>query len=140
MSSRRLSLGWSQNAIGSLRTLCVCSSLPFPPSLVFDSFHAVHSQTLIQGPITIVVKVPTIPDTPFPLNGQVLQISIKVSEIVKALKEKVGEQLQGMAPNKQKLQLAPFGVLNDNKTLAFYNLQEGVEIDLGLKERGGRKK
>jgi splicing factor 3A subunit 1 len=92
------------------------------------------------GAITVAVKVPTLSDTQFPLNGQTLRIQITVAESVKALKDKIAEQMGGMAVNKQKLQLAPFGLLNDSKTLAFYNLQTGVEVDLGLKERGGRKK
>jgi len=93
------------------------------------------------GPISIVVKVPKDEEnTQFPFNGQSFRVEISASDSIKTLKDKISEHMNGMAANKQKLQLAPFGVLGDNRSLAYYNLQSNVEIDLGMKERGGRKK
>ncbi len=88
----------------------------------------------------VVVKVPNIQGVPWPMHGQTLRIQALISETVRSLKEKIGDQLNSMPANKQKLQMARFGVLNDSKTLGYYNLVSGVEIDLGTKERGGRKK
>lgn len=75
---------------------------------------------------------------PWKLNGQLVRVTINVGESVKALKEKLAEELD-MPANKQKLSLAGVGVLNDTKTLAYYNVPS-TEIELGVKERGGRKK
>lgn len=78
--------------------------------------------------------------SPWPLHGQNLRLQILISEPIKALKETIGATLNGMPANKQKLRTEAMGYLKDNKSLAYYNFTDGVEIELGTKERGGRKK
>eukprot|EP01126_Amoeba_proteus_P064518 TRINITY_DN9052_c0_g1_i2.p1 TRINITY_DN9052_c0_g1~~TRINITY_DN9052_c0_g1_i2.p1 ORF type:complete len:761 (+),score=229.99 TRINITY_DN9052_c0_g1_i2:930-3212(+) len=96
------------------------------------------------GPVNVVVRVPNSSadvKSPWPLHGQVLRIQILISETVKVLKEMIGGTLNGMPANKQKLRgPEPLGYLKDNKSLAYYNFTDGVEVELGIKERGGRKK
>lgn len=87
------------------------------------------------------MKVPQGDDkSPWPLHGQTLRLQILISETVKALKEMIGATLNGMPANKQKLRTDALGYLKDNKSLAYYNFVDGIEIELGTKERGGRKK
>jgi splicing factor 3A subunit 1 len=45
-----------------------------------------------------------------------------------------------LPPGKQQLSREHVGVLKNELTLAFYNVDAGVQLQLGLKERGGRKK
>lgn len=78
--------------------------------------------------------------SPWALNGQTFSLQISTSEPVRVLKERIGSALGGMPVNKQKLRTEALGYLKDNKTLAYYNFSDGSEIELGTKERGGRKK
>ena len=45
-----------------------------------------------------------------------------------------------LANGKQQLSREHVGILKNDLTLAFYNVGTGVQLQLGLKERGGRKK
>ena len=66
------------------------------------------------GPIVIVVKVANVQqekESTWPLNGQSLRLTLSMSDSVKTLKDKAGEQLNAMPANKMKLQLAPFGTV-----------------------------
>jgi len=93
------------------------------------------------GPVQVEVKIPLVKEkSPWSLHGQTLRIQVLISDEVKVLKNKVGEQLGGMPANKQKLHSEGLGFLKDNKTLAFYNALDGFTVELGTKERGGRKK
>lgn len=55
------------------------------------------------------------------------------------LKERLAGVL-GLAANKQRLVREPCGVMKDEFSLAFYNVAPDVILQLGTKERGGRKK
>ncbi|RWS31181.1 splicing factor 3A subunit 1-like protein [Leptotrombidium deliense] len=91
------------------------------------------------GPVTFKVQVPNIPDKPeWKLHGQMLTLSLPLTDLVSVIKVKIHEQI-GMPPGKQKLQYEGM-FIKDSSTLAFYNISKGGIIVLGLKERGGRKK
>jgi len=94
------------------------------------------------GPVNIVIKVPNQTGTakwPAHLNGSTYRIQVLISDTIKTLKQKLAE-LSGMPANKQKLRAEELGFLKDAKTLAFYNATDNIEVELGVKERGGRKK
>lgn len=74
------------------------------------------------------------------MNGQTIDLTVSPSETVRALKDKLQEKLGGMPANKQKLRAKELGFLKDEKSMAYYNFVSGVELELGIKERGGRKK
>jgi splicing factor 3A subunit 1 len=94
----------------------------------------------ISGPVTVKVSVPSVPEkTEWKLHGQIIEVEANISDTVRHLKEKIQEILS-MPVNKQKLKARDLGVLNDQKTLAYYNFTQTMEIELAIKERGGRKK
>ena len=75
------------------------------------------------------------------LNGQTLEIAVDAFDApLSEFKKLVKDELGGLAANKQKISAPGLGVLNDKKTFAYYNLGDGAELALALKERGGRKK
>lgn len=43
-----------------------------------------------------------------------------------------------MPQQKQKLKTNLFSVLKDNRSLAYYNMINGLVLELNVKERGGR--
>jgi len=91
------------------------------------------------GPVNIRVTVPKVEDKPeWKLNGQTLNFTFGIRDNIGALKAKINDEI-GMPPGKQKLQLDVF-FLKDANTLGFYNIMNGANIQLQLKERGGRKK
>lgn len=92
------------------------------------------------GPVNVVVSVPSLPETKWPLHGQILRIQIVITDTVQNLKEKVADSLGGMPANKQKLKTEELGFLKETNTLAFYNAKDGFAVELTIKERGGRKK
>jgi len=95
------------------------------------------------GPVNIVIKVPNQASgsTKWPphLNGQTYRVQVLTSDNIKTLKQKLADLL-GMPANKQKLRAEGLGFLKDAKSLAFYNAIDNLEVELGVKERGGRKK
>jgi splicing factor 3A subunit 1 len=92
------------------------------------------------GPVNVVVTVPNLPETKWPLHGQTLRIQIVINDTIQNLKEKVADSLGGMPANKQKLKTDELGYLKETNTLAYYNAKDGFTIELTVKERGGRKK
>jgi splicing factor 3A subunit 1 len=91
------------------------------------------------GRVNIMVSVPRVEDKPeWKLNGQVLHLTFPITENISEIKSKINDEI-GMPPGKQKLQLESF-FLKDAMTLGYYNMVSGVNIQLQLKERGGRKK
>jgi len=92
------------------------------------------------GPVNIVVTVPEVTGTKWPLHGQTLRIQALYTDTIQTLKEKVAASLGGMPANKQKLKTEELGFLKDSNSLAFYNARDGFTLELGIKERGGRKK
>jgi splicing factor 3A subunit 1 len=92
------------------------------------------------GTLLVVIQTPNMPDKPqWNLNGQLERIQVVMSDKVSSLKDKISEKLGGMPANKQKLK-SEIGFWKDNKTLAYYNSTNGMMLELGIKERGGRKK
>jgi splicing factor 3A subunit 1 len=86
------------------------------------------------------VVVPSVPEkAEWKLNGQTIEVQANITDTVRNLKEKIQATLS-MPANKQKLKARELGVLNDQKTLAYYNFGQTKELELGIKERGGRKK
>jgi len=92
------------------------------------------------GPVNVVVTVPNLPETKWPLHGQTLRIQIVINDTIQNLKEKVADSLGGMPANKQKLKTDDLGYLKETNTLAYYNAKDGFTVELSVKERGGRKK
>ena len=109
-----------------------------------------------RGPVTFTVVVPVVEDKPeWKLNGQMLSVTMPLTDTVSTLKTKIMEEV-GMPQGKQKLQHENifFKVINfknrirdlncsclqDANTLAYYNMTAGTMLQLQLKERGGRKK
>jgi hypothetical protein len=70
------------------------------------------------------------------LGGQVITLDMPVTMSIKAVKDALTPQLNGMAANKQKLSRGGV-VLKDASTLAYYNIAAGVELSLSAKTRGG---
>jgi len=93
------------------------------------------------NPINIKVVVPVYENkNGWKLEGQTLEFNFKVSELVSTLKDAISKALNGMPANKQNLKVEGLPFLKDKDTLAQYNLEDQVEIQLGVKERGKRKK
>ncbi|XP_059485983.1 splicing factor 3A subunit 1 isoform X2 [Neocloeon triangulifer] len=92
-----------------------------------------------KSPVQFKVIVPNQPDKgEFRLRGQMVGVSMSLSEQVTLLKAKLQEET-GLPPSKQKLNWE--GVFfKDGNTLAYYNIMPGMVINLSIKERGGRKK
>lgn len=93
------------------------------------------------NPITLRVIVPQQENkNGWALDGQTLEFHMPVSQKVQELKEQITTALQGIPANKQNLKVEGLPFLKDKDSLASYNLSSGVEIHLGVKERGKRKK
>jgi splicing factor 3A subunit 1 len=74
------------------------------------------------------------------LRGQLLAVEVpSLMLTVGELKARLSEVLS-LAPGKQQLSREHVGVLKNELTLAFYNVGAEVQLQLGIKERGGRKK
>lgn len=98
-------------------------------------FLATHS-----SPATFNVLCQSMPEKPeLNLQGQMLSISLALTDSISALKQKIQEAI-GLAPGKQKLRLTEGLFFKDQNSLAFYNVGDSATVHLSLKERGGRKK
>ncbi|XP_022099514.1 splicing factor 3A subunit 1-like [Acanthaster planci] len=92
-----------------------------------------------KGPVTFKVMVPPMPDKPeWKCNGQALQMTLPLTDTISVVKAKIFEETS-MPAGKQKLQFEGLFV-KDSNSLAFYNFSNGCTLQLGLKERGGRKR
>lgn len=90
--------------------------------------------------VSIRVEVPVYTaNKEWKLDGQSLELQQSLTCTVALLKQIISERL-GIPPNKQKLIVEGLPPLNDKNTFAFYNFQAGTVVQLGVKERGGRKK
>ncbi|XP_065902944.1 splicing factor 3A subunit 1-like [Dysidea avara] len=91
------------------------------------------------GSVTFKVQVPVVLDKPeWKLNGQQLTITLPITDPVSVIKARVADEL-GMPTGKQKLQIGML-FIKDSNSLGFYNVTSSTMVQLGLKERGGRKK
>lgn len=92
-----------------------------------------------KGNVKVQVLVPTVSDKPeWNLKGQRLDFTLPLTDSVSVLKAKLNETL-GLPAGKQKLQFEGM-FIKDSNSLAFYNFLNGAQVQLQLKERGGRKK
>ena len=99
-----------------------------------DEFLSIH-----QGPITVLVQVPDMPDKVPSFVGQTLELSLDLTSTVASLKNELQSQLEVLI-SKQKLKSVSSQLfLKDTNTLAYYNLTDRSPLQLGLRERGGRK-
>jgi hypothetical protein len=71
------------------------ASLEMAIAVVFFSFFLSLSFSR-QGPVNIVVAVPEVPGTKWPLHGQTLRIQALYTDSIQSLKEKVAASLGGM--------------------------------------------
>ncbi|KAL3277112.1 hypothetical protein HHI36_012470 [Cryptolaemus montrouzieri] len=91
------------------------------------------------SPVSVKVAIPVAPEkSEWKLSGQVMALTLPLSESVANLKVKIQEET-GMPPAKQKL-FHDGMFFKDSNTLAYYNIAPGSVIQLQVKERGGRKK
>ena len=87
------------------------------------------------GPVSVSVTVPTDADKPeWNLNGQTISVQTGSHEPIKAIKERIQQQLS-MPVNRQKLQLAGHGFLADSKSLADFGVAQTVALELSVKKR-----
>ncbi|XP_038052884.1 splicing factor 3A subunit 1-like [Patiria miniata] len=92
-----------------------------------------------KGPVVFKVMVPPMPDKPeWKCSGQALQMTLPLTDTISVIKAKIFEETS-MPAGKQKLQFDGLFV-KDSNSLAFYNFINGCTLQLGLKERGGRKR
>lgn len=97
--------------------------------------------TQVAQQITLHVMLPVDPDkAEWGFNGQTLDISMGIRDTVSQLKDKITEQC-GMPGKKMKINFLNGAFLNkDSATLAFYNVRPDAQFQLGVRERGRRKK
>lgn len=92
------------------------------------------------GPEKVKVQCPDV-EANENLNGQMLEIEVQsLQETVLNLKEHLVSLLGGMAINKQRLSREGVGILVDALSLAHYNVDSEVILQLSLKGRGGKKR
>ncbi len=73
------------------------------------------------------------------LNGQLLEVEVAgLTDTIGGLKARLAGVV-GLAANRQKLSRDGVGVLRDENSLALYNVGPDVQLELGLKTRGGRR-
>lgn len=111
--------------------------------------------------MTIQVQVPNSDKSEWKLNGQMIAITLPLTEPISTLKSKLQDET-GMPPAKQKIFYEVIYItififtlikkkliscfhfqgmfFKDSNTMAFYNLVNGTTVHLQVKERGGRKK
>lgn len=117
-----------------------------------------YSYNCLQSPVTIQVQVPNTDKSEWKLNGQMIAITLALTDPIANLKAKLQDET-GMPPAKQKIfyEVSRSRVwimhytyyicgflqgmfFKDSNTMAFYNLLSGTTVHLQVKERGGRKK
>jgi splicing factor 3A subunit 1 len=87
----------------------------------------------------VYVLCPTV-DGSETLKGQLLAVEMaSLMATVADLKARLSEVL-ALAPGRQQLSREHVGILKNELSLAFYNVGTDVQLQLGLKERGGRKR
>jgi len=103
----------------------------------------IHEQEWLEshpGPVIIMVQVPDMPEKKnWHLKGQTIRVTALMSDNIRTVKQMVGEALGGLPHNKQNLKFKA-NFWKDKKSLAYYNAESGMSLDLSLKSRGGKKK
>lgn len=92
------------------------------------------------GPVNVQVQMPD--DRPeFNCNGQTVSYTLKPTDTVDTLKQHITNSNNGMPGSKMKLNFMNGIFLNKDKmSMAHYNVRNGTTFQLGVRERGGRKK
>jgi len=86
------------------------------------------------------VALPSVPDDKTgKLKGQTEKLTVPLSQTVGEFKEAL-QALTGLAAGKINLKHSQWGLLKDHLSLAHYNLDGNSELQLLIRERGGRKK
>ena len=91
-------------------------------------------------PLTLHVHVPNEASSPYDLRGQTLSIPLQLTDTIDTLKAQLSSRLQALPANRQQFQVVGGAFLKEGHSFAFYNLFDGANINLKLKERGGKKK
>lgn len=78
----------------------------------------------------------------FNCNGQTVEVVCNLGDSVEAFKQQISGSCNGMPTGKMKVNFISTGVFlnKDTASLAYYNVGPGAQIQLGIRERGGRKK
>eukprot|EP00761_Pharyngomonas_kirbyi_P000565 gb/GECH01000565.1/.p1 GENE.gb/GECH01000565.1/~~gb/GECH01000565.1/.p1 ORF type:complete len:742 (+),score=281.04 gb/GECH01000565.1/:1-2226(+) len=91
-------------------------------------------------PVSLKVVFPNVSEKKdWKLDGRIADITLNPKDTISVLKDRVFEE-SNLPQKKQKLNVSSLGFLKDRFTAAYYNLESGTEVFLGVKERGGRKK
>jgi len=92
-------------------------------------------------PITLSISIPNDPSySSWGLLGQTLSITAPIKSKIKTIKQELQPLLGGNMPvNKMQLKCSNAGFLKDGLTLAYWNMKDGIVLDLIPKVRGGRK-
>ena len=80
------------------------------------------------------------PEAKWGLKGQMIQIQIDPKTGIFELKETLSLYLEGLPAKKIRLRSPNHSFLKDKYSIARYNLIENTIIDLGIKERGGKRR
>lgn len=114
-----------------------------------DKYHAEDDSTLLAeeewlkfypNPVTLNIKVPDDGGDPaWGFHGQIIQLVVDPRMTIVKLKENISDYLGKMPAKKMKLKTFNQSTLKDVKSLAFYNIIDATLLELGIKERGGRK-
>jgi splicing factor 3A subunit 1 len=89
--------------------------------------------------LQVLILCPNMDDSDM-LNGQMLEVEVgSLTDSIGELKSRLSDVI-GIAANKQKLTRDPIGVLRDEQSLAFYNVSPDVQLQLGVRERGGKRR
>jgi splicing factor 3A subunit 1 len=98
---------------------------------------------MAQTPPRFPVRVSLPADLPeFNCNGQIVEVTCNIGDTVEAFKQQISGSCNGMPTGKMKVSFISTGIFlnKDSASLAFYNVGPGAQIQLGIRERGGRKK
>lgn len=79
-------------------------------------------------------------DSNWGFRGQIIQITVGISQGIHEVKGQLSDILGGMPIGKMKFKNNVHSVMKDNFSLAHYNLLPGSIIELAVRERGGRRK
>ncbi len=111
---------------GWAATPCLTPRHPCPPSPPASA-------------VQVYVQCPKV-DGSDALTGQLLAVEMpSLLATVSELKARLSDVLS-LPPGKQQLSREHVGIMKNELTLAFYNVGQEVHLQLGIKERGGRKK
>lgn len=90
----------------------------------------------VSGSVNVTILTPETQE--WSLEGKTFKLAIEVTATVAALKTLVQDKT-GVPASKVKLCYEGL-FLKDNFTLAYYNFSDDANVQLQVKERGGRKK